>query len=85
MGDPPDGCSLDRIDNDKGYSPGNCQWANRKVQTNNARSNIRLIYNGENLTISQWSRRMGINYDTLRYRVLYYRWPVEKALTMPVE
>jgi len=85
MGDVPDGHSLERIDNDKGYSPENCKWATKKVQTNNARSNIRLVYNGENLTLSQWSRRTGLNYDTLRYRILYYKWPVEKALTFDTQ
>jgi hypothetical protein len=35
MGDPPDGHTLERIDNDKGYSPDNCQWVTRTVQGRN--------------------------------------------------
>lgn len=37
LGSPPDGCTLDRIDNDGNYEPGNLRWAPRKVQRANQR------------------------------------------------
>lgn len=38
MGDPPDGLTLDRINNDDGYSPDNCRWADWVTQANNRRA-----------------------------------------------
>ena len=69
MGERPDGLSLDRINNDLGYSPDNCRWATRKVQMRNKRSNHMLTHDGETLSIAEWSERTGIPYDTLKNRV----------------
>ena len=78
-----DDLSLDRIDNNKGYSPDNCRWATREDQCNNKRTNRLITYNGKTQTISQWADELGINYYTLQSRITKYKWSIEKALTTP--
>lgn len=79
MGPRPVGKTLDRKDNDKGYSPGNCRRATREEQQNNTRTNRRLTWEGLTLTVAEWARRQGINVETLRAR-LKQGWPVPRAL-----
>ena len=52
-------CTLDRIDNNKGYGPENCRWASEKVQANNRRSNRLITHNGETKTLAQWRDQFG--------------------------
>lgn len=84
MGHCPDGLSLDRIEVGKDYEPGNCRWATAEQQARNKRSNHRITYNGETLTLIEWAERMGLKWRTLRARLEDYRWPLERALTAPL-
>lgn len=85
MGDAPNGLSLDREDNDKGYSKGNCRWATPTVQHNNTRANVFWEFNGVSQTISQWATDLGMPRSTLRCRVAKEGWSIEKALTTPIQ
>jgi len=64
-----DELTIDRIDNDKGYSPDNCQWLTEKEQGQNKRNNRMICINGETNTVAEWARRTGIKENTLRWRI----------------
>lgn len=74
--------SLDRIDNEKPYGPGNVRWATVKEQANNKSNIQRFTYAGKSQTAVQWAAETGLNLGTLRSR-LNSGWSVEKALTTP--
>lgn len=84
MGEPPPGTSLDRVDNDQGYSKGNCRWATRVEQANNKRSNRLFTAFGRTQGIVQWSQETGLDYHLLYNRLVSKAWPAEKALRTPV-
>lgn len=81
MGERPAGMTLERIDNDKGYEPGNCRWASPLEQANNRRNNISLTVGGVTDTLANWSRKTGIGQKTIMYRIKN-GWSDEQALSV---
>lgn len=76
--------SIERKDNDAGYSPGNCRWATKTEQNFNKRSTRRYEINGELLTITQISIKYNIAITTLHYRIKN-GWSMENILTQPIK
>lgn len=69
MGQCPSGMTLGRLDNSKGYFPGNCRWEPVKKQALNRDSTIWLEYNGVRLCQEDWCRLLGVSRTTIqRYR-----------------
>ncbi len=69
MGPPPPGTSLDRIDNDGDYEPGNCRWATRAVQNQNKRTNVWIDTPEGRISIADAAARAGLSRVTLAWRV----------------
>ena len=79
---PGPGYSIDRIKNERGYEPGNCQWVMGPAQNRNKRNSRRITYAGLTLSLGEWSERTGVNQKTLATR--HDRgWSAERMLTIP--
>lgn len=69
MGRRPDGLSIERVDNNQGYSKENCKWATPFEQSNNKRTNQKLTIHGVTKTVGQWAALNGINRRLISERI----------------
>lgn len=82
MGPRPDGHSLDRIDVNGGYEPGNVRWATVETQANNMRKTALITVDGVTLSQRQWARETGLSKNAVAERIAA-GWPPELAATLP--
>lgn len=84
MGKRPPGLTLERIDNAKGYEPGNCRWATKKEQGRNTSRNKYLTFRGDTKSLAEWAEVLGMNYSAVKQRINKLGWDVDRAFTTPV-
>lgn len=77
------GYTLERIDNNGHYEPGNVRWATAKEQARNTRNNHLVEFRGETKTIAEWCEITGVSYSAAMYR-LSRGWDAERVFTQPV-
>lgn len=78
-----EGYTLDRINNNGNYEPGNVRWATQSEQSRNKRTNHLVTFDGKTQCITEWAKELGMRKNTLQRR-LSVGWSVEDALSTPV-
>lgn len=77
---PSDAHTIDRLNNELGYSPSNCAWATRNEQAINRRNSIFVKYQGVRMPLVEASKMAGIPYGTVYDRLFTQGWTQEQAL-----
>lgn len=84
MGIRPPGKTLDRIDNDGIYEPGNCRWATQEEQRRNTSRNRNYEYQGRTMCLTDWADELGLSKNTIRSRIDDQGMSFEQAISTPL-
>lgn len=83
MGERPNGLTLDRINTNGNYEPGNCRWATMAEQNRNRSNASSVTINGQTHSVTEWAEILGIQRQVIFGR-LRAGWDAERSLTTPV-
>lgn len=75
---------LDRIDNERGYEPGNVRWATATENNRNRRNTVQVTALGRTMTIGEWAEETGLSYALIAGR-LFSGWAPDAAVTEPAK
>ncbi len=78
---PHPGFSIERLNTNGNYEPGNVVWASATQQIRNRRNTLMLTVHGETKPLAQWAEESGINWATLRARIHEGKWTPERAVS----
>lgn len=82
MGPKPDGnYSIERLNVNGDYEPGNCVWATQLEQSRNKRNTVRVIHEGESVSLHALADRLRVPYMRLYKRIFIHGWDVERAVS----
>lgn len=70
MGERPQNTSIDRIDNAKGYYPGNCRWATRHEQALNTKRTVKVVLDGKVQIVFNICENLGLSKQAVRSRAV---------------
>lgn len=84
MGEAPEGLTIDRKENDKGYYKENCRWATIKEQNNNKSNNRYFTFNGKTQNLEKWTKELGFKKTSIMSRI-NRGWSIERALSTPMK
>ena len=79
-----DTLSIERIDNNGNYCPENCKWIERGKQARNRGTTLYVNYQGRDMSLAEACEIAGMPYKQVFSRIKYMGWPVEKALSIPM-
>ncbi len=84
MGECPEGMTLERKNNDEGYSPDNCRWATSYEQARNTSRTIKVTRQGLSYVLSDLNDHLGFPRGTLWRRTRNLGWSLERACLTPI-
>jgi hypothetical protein len=61
--------TIERLDNDKDYSPSNCVWAIESLQARNRSNTNKITFNGETMCLKDWAARLGVDRGSIYRRM----------------